>query len=69
MRLGMPQYINGIRHEPIPTPEQIPESWLYKKRPKGQNALDWIINPKTWGQWLKAGGAQDDILFQDHPFL
>ncbi len=78
MRLGVPQLVNGKWYT-LPTVEEMKEkylSWTYKEYKKSnpdKSAVDWIghvihTNEDTkegFGQFLVAGGADADVLFQD----
>ncbi len=66
MRLGVPQKINGKWYK-LPTTSEMKEkysAWLYRNRPARQPAITWI-KEGGFSQFLIAGGADDDVLFQD----
>lgn len=66
LKLGIPQKLSDDKWYELPTPQNVPPAFLYKNRPKGQNAIEWLLDPNKFGQFLKISGKiPQDILFQD----
>ena len=66
LKLGIPQKLMDNQWYKLPLPNEIPTHFLYKNRPKGQSAIEWLNDPTKFGQFLKSSGQiPEDILYQD----
>ena len=64
-KLGVTQIVNG-REYTLPTKETMPSEWTYDyAKTEKKDALEWITSFSGLRNYLKAGGAADDVLYQD----